>query len=91
MATFPDTTGADGIWTLKKVRRGVLATEWPTDIIDPPTAPSTVTAVAGDTQATVTYSGESAEGTATFTVTSSPEGITAVSYTHLTLPTNREV
>jgi len=44
----------------------------------PPTAPSTVTAVAGNTQATVTFSGATANGSAItgYTVTSSPGGFT---------------
>lgn len=30
MAQFPNTTTADGIWTLKKVRRAILGDNWPT-------------------------------------------------------------
>jgi len=30
MAQFPNTTNADGIWTLKKVRRAILGDNWPT-------------------------------------------------------------
>ena len=29
MAQFPNTTNADGIWTLKKVRRAILGDNWP--------------------------------------------------------------
>jgi len=29
MAQFPNTTAADGIWTLKKVRRAILGDNWP--------------------------------------------------------------
>jgi len=29
MAQFPNTTAADGIWTLKKVRRAILGEYWP--------------------------------------------------------------
>jgi len=29
MAQFPSTTNADGIWTLKKVRRAILGSNWP--------------------------------------------------------------
>ncbi|MFA5500248.1 MAG: fibronectin type III domain-containing protein, partial [Candidatus Omnitrophota bacterium] len=45
-----------------------------------PTAPTTVTATAGNTQATVTFSGQNANGSPinSYTVTSNPGGITAV-------------
>ena len=32
MAQFPSTTAADGIWTLKKVRRAILGDNWPAPV-----------------------------------------------------------
>ena len=33
MAQFPNTTAADGIWTLKKVRRAILGDNWPALVV----------------------------------------------------------
>ena len=83
MVQFPDITAADGIWTLKKVRRAILGDNWP---FPPPTAPDTVTAVGGTAQATVTFSGQVTYGDSpTFTVTSSPGGITATGSSPVTV------
>jgi len=40
MAQFPNTTTADGIWTLKKVRRAILGDNWPEVIVGPTLTPS---------------------------------------------------
>jgi len=41
MAQFPNTTAADGIWTLKKVRRAILGDNWPS--VEPDSALLTYT------------------------------------------------
>jgi len=34
MAQFPNITNADGIWTLKKVRRAILGEDWPPLVVE---------------------------------------------------------
>lgn len=79
MATFPSTSNANGIWTLKKQKRAVQGANWP-DVATVPGAPTSVSATAGNAQATVTFTAPVDDGGATITgyrVTSSPGGITA--------------
>ena len=77
MATqFPSQTNANGLWTLKKVKRNLQGSNFPTF----PDAPTIGTATGGNAQATVTFTAPANTGGASitsYTVTSSPSGITA--------------
>lgn len=76
MAQFPSPTNANGIWTLKKVKRNVQGSNWPIF----PGAPTIGVATAASTQATVTFTAPTYTGSSaitSYTVTSSPGGITA--------------
>jgi len=73
--SYPTSSSASDVWSLRDVYKAEAGNDWP---FPPPTAPDTVTAEAGDTEATVTFSGQVTYGDSpSFTVTSSPEGITA--------------
>jgi len=75
--SYPTTSSASDVWSLRDVYKAEAGGDWPLPF-PPPTAPDTVTAQAGDTEATVTFSGQVTYGDSpTFTVTSSPGGITA--------------
>jgi len=79
----PTQDDASGIWSLRDVYKAEAGDEWPFPV---PTAPTTVTAEAGDEEATVTFSGQVTYGDSpTFTVTSSPDGITATGSSPVTV------
>ena len=73
--SYPTISSAKDVWSLRDVYKAEAGGDWPFPV---PTAPTTVTAEAGDAEATVTFSGQVTYGDSpTFTVTSSPGGITA--------------
>jgi len=49
MAQFPNTTTADGIWTLKKIRRAILGNNWPEAVIADEFFANTTLLLQGDT------------------------------------------
>ncbi len=76
MAQFPSQTNANGLWTVKKVKRNLQGGNFPTF----PGAPTIGTATAGNAQASVTFTAPASTGgpaITSYTVTSSPGGITA--------------
>lgn len=76
MAQFPTQINANGLWTLKKVKRNLQGDNWPTF----PGAPTIGTATAGNAQASVTFTAPAANGGSAVTsyrVTSSPGNISA--------------
>ena len=76
MATFPSQTNANGLWTVKKVKRNLQGGNFPTF----PGAPTIGTATGGNAQASVTFTAPASTGGSaitSYTVTSSPGGITA--------------
>jgi len=75
MAQFPSQTNANGLWTIKKVKRNLQGSNFPTF----PGAPTIGTATGGNAQASVTFTAPAATGGASitsYTVTSSPGGLT---------------
>lgn len=75
MAQFPSQTNANGLWTLKKVKRNLQGGNFPTF----PDAPTIGTATAGNAQASVTFTAPASNGGSLitgYTVTSSPGGFT---------------
>jgi len=81
--TYPTTSSASDVWSLRDVYKAEAGGEWPFPV---PIAPDTVTAEAGNTEATVTFSGQVTYGDSpTFTVTSSPGGITATGSSPVTV------
>lgn len=75
MAQFPSQTNANGLWTIKKVKRNLQGANFPTF----PGAPTIGTATGGNAQASVTFTAPAATGGASITgyiVTSSPGGLT---------------
>lgn len=79
MADFPSTSSAYGKWSLKDVRDARMGDNWP-KIVSAPDAPTGVSAVAGNQQATVSFTAPAYDGGSTITgyrVTSSPGSLTA--------------
>jgi hypothetical protein len=75
MAQFPSQTNANGLWTVKKVKRYLQGANFPTF----PGAPTIGTATAGNASASVTFTAPAATGGASitsYTVTSSPGSLT---------------
>jgi hypothetical protein len=80
MAQFPSQTSANGLWTMKKVKRNLQGANWPTF----PGAPTIGTATGGDASASVTFTAPAANGGSVvtgYTVTSSPGGFTGTGAT----------
>lgn len=79
MAQFPSVTSASDIWDLQDQYRAKAGYNWPGSIL-PPSAPTSVSASAGNSQATVSFTAPTDTGGGTisgYRVTSSPSGITA--------------
>jgi len=77
MAQFPTQAGPNSdVWNQQDVYRAVAGSNWPAR----PGAPTSVTATAGNAQASVAFTAPASNGGSTitsYTVTSSPGGITA--------------
>jgi hypothetical protein len=74
MAQFPSQTNANGLWTLKKVKRNLQGANFPTF----PGAPTIGTATGGNAQASVSFTAPAVTGGSaitSYTVTSSPGNI----------------
>jgi len=76
MAQFPSQTNANGLWTIKKVKRFLQGDNFPTF----PGAPTIGAATGGNAQASVAFTAPASNGGSTitsYTATSSPGGLTA--------------
>lgn len=80
MSQFPSITNANGLWTAKKVKRGVQGDNWPLA----PAAPTIGTATAGIASASITFTAPSYVGSSAITgylATANPGGLTGTSAT----------